>query len=90
MKVKIHKISGGASMRTDTIVGEIYIVGTTPLQSRLPEVGEQPVVFNAQPLDNPEANTRMFNTSKVSKHYDVDGGRQITTESGSIYFIEPM
>lgn len=89
MKVKIHKILGGSSMRTDTMMGDILIVGSVN-QSRLPEVGEQPVITNAKPVENMAAAGRMLNTSKVSKYYDVDGGRQITTESGSIYFIEPL
>lgn len=83
MNVKITKVSGGAAMRTDTIVG-------TLIGGVLPEIGEYPVVMNSTPLEDPEANARMFNTSPVVSYEDSDSGRQFTTESGSVYLIEEI
>ena len=91
MQVKLHKILGGAGLRTETVTGTLLIARTNPVQSRLPEVGEQPIVYNDKPVGTKQGeNGRMFNTSPIVKVYDVDGGRQITTESGSIYFLEPL
>ena len=79
--VRITKVSGGASMRTKTMVGEL--VGGV-----LPGVGDYPVIVNALPLDDTSGeNMRMFNTSILASYEDTDEGRLFTTESGSVYLI---
>lgn len=80
MNVKITKISGGAGMRTKSMVG-------TLLGGVFPEVGDYPVITNGKPLDNLEANARVFNTSCLVSYEDTDEGRKFITESGSVYLI---
>lgn len=81
MNVKITKVSGGANMRTNTIVGEL-------LGGVFPEVGEYPMIVNGKPLNNPNGeNMRAFNTSRLVSYEDTDEGRKFTTESGSVYLI---
>jgi hypothetical protein len=89
MQVKISKLSGGVDMRTSTIIGKMLVGGAKNKQKdRMPEVGEYPVIINGCPLDKTKGNARMFNTSPIKSYTDIESGRQITTESGSVYLIE--
>ena len=83
LNVQITKISGGQAMRTDTMIG-------TLLTKELPEVGEAPIIINGRPLDNPNASSRLFNTSRLVSYEDTDEGRKFTTESGSVYIIKKI
>lgn len=89
MKVKVHKIAGGADMRSKTIVGEIMIMGKMH-ESRLPEIGEIPIVMNTKPLEDLNATGRMFNTSAIVSYTDSDKGRLVVTGSGSQYLFETL
>jgi len=81
MNVKITKVSGGANMRTQTMVGEL-------ISGVLPEVGDVPYIVNGRPLNSPNGeNMRAFNTSPLASYEDTDEGRLFTTESGSVYLI---
>ena len=61
MIVRITKVSGGTAMRTNTIVG---VLGG----EKLPEIGENAVVVNARPLEDPTANIRAFSTSLIESY----------------------
>ena len=93
MKVKVHKIAGGTSMRTETMTGTLYSEARKERDS-LPEKGNRLIVTNTEPLnefvDGMKTDHRELSTSYIVNFHDVDGGRQVTTKSGSIYFIEPI
>ena len=80
-------------MRTETITGTLrghnYGVSRT-----LPGKGTSIIVTNDEPLadevDGQKPDGRQLTTSAIVSFHDVDGGRQVTTRSGSIYFIEPI
>ena len=80
-------------MRTETMVGTLrgasFGVCTT-----LPGKGSRIRVVNDAPIedkiDGQKTSGRELTTSAIVSFHDVDGGRQVTTQSGSIYFIEPI
>ena len=84
MIVTLKKISGGESMRTDSITGQL--VG-----DRWPEEGEIVVILNSDPLNSENGeNMRMFNTSRIKSISPSGVPRVITTETGSVYLMEEV
>lgn len=72
---RLTKISGGAKVRTDTVEG---------FTDRYPEIGEQFMLMGNGLIEG----VRLLNTSPIVSWTPSKGGRQIITESGSIYLVE--
>lgn len=80
-------------MRTEEMVGILRTPSYRPCK-QLPGKGQFITVTNEEPLADTVGGQipdgRALTTSTIMSFHDVDGGRQVTTRSGSVYFIEPL
>ena len=79
MHIRLHRVTGGTALRSEAIEGDT---------NKLPEVGRY-LLMTAPPV-RVGYSSRIISTSPVTSYRDVPGGRQITTKSGSVYFIEVL